>query len=68
MVRNLINNLWITRIRAVLEELVEYYNRDKQYNGKNKAGRRATNPANTVTLFHPDYNRRPRNCTGSADL
>lgn len=25
-------------------------------------------PADTVTLSHPDYNRRPRNYTGSADL
>ncbi|AEL71036.1 hypothetical protein AVO30_00265 [Yersinia pestis] len=29
---------------------------------------RCISPADTVTLSHPDYNRRPRNYTGSADL
>ncbi|CCJ94124.1 hypothetical protein BN131_1797 [Cronobacter malonaticus 681] len=50
--------IWITRIRAVLGVPAS----GKQ---NNVSGRK---PRQIVTLSHPDFNRRPRNYTGSADL
>jgi len=57
-------NKWITRIRASCGVSMAVHIAGYRY----KITLRAFTPDHFVTLSHPDYNRRPRNYTGSADL